>query len=616
MKKQIFSILLVCYMVLTLLPTAAFAADGETYALSPNTDGLCEHHPEHDESCGCSEGTAEAPCLHEHIEDCYILVPQCVHEHTEECCPAESASENAASPSEAESAAPAECIHECTEESGCITQILACRHEHDGDCGYAPAAAGTPCSYVCEICNSKDSAVPKTPSKAVSLAASQYTYVLHYDGYGGANVPPDQEVISTERNVWIPVSSIVPVRDGYIFEGWANSPNGRVLYKYGDSGFYNSVLVPYGLVPVTTATIYAIWSEDPNPPAGTTAPQLRINTRTNEWEVSYDDGASWTSLGVKATGEKGERGAAGRDGIDGADGRDGADGKNGIDGKDGITPELRVGSDNIWQISYDGGQTWTSLGVKATGEKGEQGAAGRDGIDGADGRDGADGKNGIDGKDGITPELRVGSDNIWQISYDGGQTWTSLGVKATGEKGEQGTAGQDGRDGADGKDGADGQDGLVPYIGTNGNWWLGNTDTGVQASAKGAKGDPGRDGATGAAGKNGKDGVGISKAEINADGELIISYTDGTTVNLGKVVGADGKDGLTPFIGENGHWWIGETDTGVSAAVDSASADRASMTSPVLILIGIAAGLALLGNIGLILYIVLRKKKASFDTVS
>ena len=173
MKRTLLSLLLCLSMVLTMLPARAFAADEETYALSPNTDGLCEHHPEHDESCGCSEGTAEAPCLHEHIEDCYILVPQCVHEHTEECCPAESASENAASPSEAESAAPAECIHECTEESGCITQILACRHEHDGDCGYAPAAAGTPCSYVCEICNSKDSAVPKTPSKAVSLAASQ-----------------------------------------------------------------------------------------------------------------------------------------------------------------------------------------------------------------------------------------------------------------------------------------------------------------------------------------------------------------------------------------------------------------------------------------------------------
>lgn len=26
-----------------------------------------------------------------------------------------------------------------------------------------------------------------------------------------------------------------------------------------------------------------------------------------------------------------------------------------------------------------------------------------------------------------------------------------------------------------------------------------------------------------------------------------------------------GADGLTPFIGENGNWWIGETDTGVKA---------------------------------------------------
>ena len=30
----------------------------------------------------------------------------------------------------------------------------------------------------------------------------------------------------------------------------------------------------------------------------------------------------------------------------------------------------------------------------------------------------------------------------------------------------------------------------------------------------------------------------------------------------------NGKDGLTPFIGENGNWWIGEKDTGVKAAAD------------------------------------------------
>ena len=39
---------------------------------------------------------------------------------------------------------------------------------------------------------------------------------------------------------------------------------------------------------------------------------------------------------------------------------------------------------------------------------------------------------------------------------------------------------------------------------------------------------------------DGNDGRGITKAEINAKGELIITYTDNTTANVGKVVGAKG----------------------------------------------------------------------------
>lgn len=35
-------------------------------------------------------------------------------------------------------------------------------------------------------------------------------------------------------------------------------------------------------------------------------------------------------------------------------------------------------------------------------------------------------------------------------------------------------------------------------------------------------------------------------------------------VNLGKVVG---KDGETPYIGDNGNWWIGDRDLGVSATI-------------------------------------------------
>lgn len=40
--------------------------------------------------------------------------------------------------------------------------------------------------------------------------------------------------------------------------------------------------------------------------------KLRVNPATNEWEVSYDSGMTWKSLGVKATGEDGKDGRDGR----------------------------------------------------------------------------------------------------------------------------------------------------------------------------------------------------------------------------------------------------------------------------------------------------------------
>ena len=67
MKKRILSILLLCCMVLTMLPAAAFAADEGAYALPPDTGGLCEHHPKHDEACGYTPQTEDAagtPCGH------------------------------------------------------------------------------------------------------------------------------------------------------------------------------------------------------------------------------------------------------------------------------------------------------------------------------------------------------------------------------------------------------------------------------------------------------------------------------------------------------------------------------------------------------------------------
>ena len=38
----------------------------------------------------------------------------------------------------------------------------------------------------------------------------------------------------------------------------------------------------------------------------TIVPQMRVNSETDIWEISTDGGASWTSTGVKASGEDGE----------------------------------------------------------------------------------------------------------------------------------------------------------------------------------------------------------------------------------------------------------------------------------------------------------------------
>ena len=255
MKKRILSILLVCCMVLTLLPATAFAAEVETGARASNPGGLCEHHPEHDEACGYTEGTAEIPCSHEHTEECHSLITRCVHAHTAECYTAESVSENADDLSEAENAAPTECVHACTEESGCILQTSDCKHAHDKDCGYAPASMGKPCTYLCEICDSKDGKTPMPLLGAARPAATQYTYTLHYDANGGSGAPPSQSKTSSELSVWIPISDKIPTRDGYTFKGWADSPNGEPKYLCEEGYYWNCLMVH----PSLSETIYAIW---------------------------------------------------------------------------------------------------------------------------------------------------------------------------------------------------------------------------------------------------------------------------------------------------------------------------------------------------------------------
>lgn len=175
------------------------------------------------------------------------------------------------------------------------------------------------------------------------------------------------------------------------------------------------------------------------------------------------------------------------------------------------------------------------------GERGEKGDPGRDGEPGRDGADGKDGRDGADGKDG-------------EPGAQGPQ----------GERGEKGDPGQDGAPGRDGSDGKDGRDG----------------EPGPQGE-RGEKGEPGRDGRDGASvdpanvermiaeavakamaaiqvpkdgapGRDGKDGVGVAGALLDRGGNLVLTLTDGSTRDLGLVVGRDGAPGEKGVDGKNG----------------------------------------------------------------
>lgn len=130
-----------------------------------------------------------------------------------------------------------------------------------------------------------------------------------------------------------------------------------------------------------------------------------------------------------------------------------------------------------------------------------------------------------------------------------------------GAAGPQGIPGTDGKDGAPGADGAPGKDGTdgrginTAWVNDNGELQLEYSDGEEDnlGNVKGPRGAKGVKGDTGAQGPAGADGIGITDAQITEAGELQITYTDGTTVLLGEVVGPKGDTGAAGKDGVNGN---------------------------------------------------------------
>lgn len=107
----------------------------------------------------------------------------------------------------------------------------------------------------------------------------------------------------------------------------------------------------------------------------------------------------------------------------------GATGADGKDGKDAQAPDITVekGADGNWYWKLNG--QWLT---DNTGNRIRSNAV--------DGKDGKDGKDGTDGKDGkaVAPQVRINDKGSWDISTDGGNTWTDTGTPASGKDGKDG----------------------------------------------------------------------------------------------------------------------------------------------------------------------------------
>ena len=185
-------------------------------------------------------------------------------------------------------------------------------------------------------------------------------------------------------------------------------------------------------------------------------------------------------------------------------------------------------------VSPDGVLSWTNdrglenpAPVNVKGEPGAQGAQGPRGDTGPQGAQGPKGETGPQGAQGPRGE--------------------------TGPQGAQGPKGEAGPQGAQGDKGVQGV-GIANISRTAGNGAAGTTDTYTITLTDGSRYTfsvyNGADGVGG--GGSGVDGVSVTGAAINDSGHLIITLSDGSTIDAGAAVGPKGDKGDPGETGPKG----------------------------------------------------------------
>ena len=310
----------------------------------------------------------------------------------------------------------------------------------------------------------------------------------------------------------------------------------------------------------------------------------KINTigLIDTYRITFTDGNTFYYSITNGT--KGERGLQGLKGDKGEQGEQGVQGVQGVKGEKGDDgypfliykeysdisefnkndfPEIGL----MFMIKSDGvasfpvyrytGNTSTpySFVTELTGGEGIKGDKGDKGEQGEQGIQGENGKDGTTYTPVIGTVVAGDTASVSVVVDENTSTATFNFVLPKGDKGDNGINGINGTDGitphidsatkhwfigeTDTGILAEGTDGATPHIGSNGNWFIDETDTGISAQ--------------------GKDGKSIKSITKDDNNNIIVTFSDNTTQNIGKLsidVQADflTSDGFGKLRYYNGHF--------------------------------------------------------------
>lgn len=168
-------------------------------------------------------------------------------------------------------------------------------------------------------------------SKAYNLSASytanadatlypywqKITYQVSYNSNGGSGAPAAQ---TKEYGVNLTLSSTVPTRTNYIFQGWATSSSGAVAYQPGGTYTANAAVTLYAIWKLSASTLSSVTSTVNIGSSGTaswnilnsgytykleitcgSAPTVTVNVAANTSSASFTIPTTWYSYFASAT---------------------------------------------------------------------------------------------------------------------------------------------------------------------------------------------------------------------------------------------------------------------------------------------------------------------------